>query len=91
MSIKKSRQKTEKKTKKRKTKKFSNVESLDNVVKSEIGIDPDGIEVLDDQSGEELLEKERARAQKMEDRYLRVNAEFENYKKRMIRESSDRV
>ncbi len=40
---------------------------------------------------EKLLEKERSRAHKMEDRYLRVNAEFENYKKRMIRESSDRL
>ena len=40
---------------------------------------------------EDLLEKERIRAQNMEDRFLRVNAEFENYKKRMIRESSDRL
>ena len=40
---------------------------------------------------ENLLEKERIRAQNMEDRFLRVNAEFENYKKRMIRESSDRL
>ena len=40
---------------------------------------------------EDLLEKLRIRAQKMEDRFLRVNAEFENYKKRMIRESSDRL
>ena len=37
------------------------------------------------------MEKERSRAHKMEARYLRVNAEFENYKKRMIRESSDRL
>ena len=37
------------------------------------------------------MEKERIRAQNMEDRFLRVNAEFENYKKRMIRESSDRL
>ena len=40
---------------------------------------------------EDLLEKERIRAQNMEERFLRVNAEFENYKKRMIRESSDRL
>ena len=40
---------------------------------------------------EDLLEKVRIRAQNMEDRFLRVNAEFENYKKRMIRESSDRL
>ena len=42
-------------------------------------------------SEEDLLEKVRIRAQNMEDRFLRVNAEFENYKKRMIRESSDRL
>ena len=40
---------------------------------------------------EDLLKKERIRAQNMEDRFLRVNAEFENFKKRMIRESSDRL
>ena len=40
---------------------------------------------------EDLLGKERIRAQNMEERFLRVNAEFENYKKRMIRESSDRL
>ena len=40
---------------------------------------------------EDLLEKERIRAENMEERFLRVNAEFENYKKRMIRESSDRL
>ena len=40
---------------------------------------------------EDLLEKERIRSQNMEERFLRVNAEFENYKKRMIRESSDRL
>ena len=39
---------------------------------------------------EDVLEKERSRAQNMEERYLRVNAEFENYKKRMIRENTDR-
>ncbi|MBC8258684.1 MAG: nucleotide exchange factor GrpE [SAR324 cluster bacterium] len=42
-------------------------------------------------TGEELLVEERSRSKKMEDRYLRVNAEFDNYKKRMIRENSDRL
>jgi len=90
MSTRKRKETADRKTKKRKSKKFSDIENLDDVIESEIGKVSDEIEVLTEQSGEELLEKERARAQKMEDSYLRVNAEFENYKKRMIRESSDR-
>jgi len=39
---------------------------------------------------EDLLEKLRILSQYIEDRFLRVNAEFANYKKRMILVSSDR-
>ena len=39
---------------------------------------------------EDLLEKERLHAKNMEERFLRVNAEFENYKKRIIKENSER-
>ena len=39
---------------------------------------------------EDMLEKERSHARNMEERFLRVNAEFENYKKRIIKENSDR-
>ena len=39
---------------------------------------------------EDLLEKERSHARNMEERFLRVNAEFENYKKRIVRENSER-
>ena len=61
------------------------------MIESEIAADSTEEPEVDSESTEEdLLEKERTRAKNMEDRYLRVNAEFENYKKRMIRESSDR-
>ena len=90
MSTKKRKETTDRKSKKRKSKKLNDIENLDDVIEPEIGKVHEEIEVLTEKSGEELLEKERAKAKKMEDSYLRVNAEFENYKKRMIRESSDR-
>ena len=65
--------------------------NLQEEIESEIAEDsPEQPEVEAESTEEDLLEKERTRAKNMEDRYLRVNAEFENYKKRMIRESSDR-
>ena len=65
--------------------------NLQEELESEIAEDsPEQPEVEAESTEEDLLEKERTRAKNMEDRYLRVNAEFENYKKRMIRESSDR-
>lgn len=65
--------------------------NLQEEIESEIAAgSPEQPEVEAESTEEDLLEKERTRAKNMEDRYLRVNAEFENYKKRMIRESSDR-
>jgi len=90
MNTKKRKETSEKKNKKNKSKKISDIENLENVVQSEISKASEEVGVQSESSDEELLQKERARAQNMEDRYLRVNAEFENYKKRMIRESSDR-
>ena len=90
MTIKKRKETADKKIKKRKSKKYTNLKNAEDVIESEIGETSESIEVLNEHSIEDLLEKERDRAQKMEDRYLRVNAEFENYKKRMIKESSDR-
>ena len=63
---------------------------MEKVIESEISEAAEELEVLKESSDGEQLEKERARAQNMEERYLRVNAEFENYKKRMIRDSADR-
>jgi len=91
MNVKKRKETADKKIKKRKNKKLTDVEDLENVAESEISEVHKKVETLNGKSAEEQLEKERTHAQKMEDRYLRVNAEFENYKKRMIRESSDRV
>ncbi len=90
MGTKKSKDLAEKKVKKKKSKKFNNAENFEEVVQLEGEKSSDEIEDLKGQNEEDLLAKERDRAQKMEDKYLRVNAEFENYKKRMIRESSDR-
>ena len=44
-----------------------------------------------EETEEDLLEKERSHAKSMEERFLRVNAEFENYKKRILRENSERL
>ena len=40
---------------------------------------------------EEQIQKAEEKYDEMQDRYLRLNAEFENYKKRMIRENTDRM
>ncbi len=90
MGTKKSKDLAEKKVKKKKSKKFNNAENFEEVVQLEGEESSAEIEDLKGQNEGDLLAKERDRAQKMEDKYLRVNAEFENYKKRMIRESSDR-
>ena len=42
-------------------------------------------------SSEELAKQAEDKYGEMQDRYLRLNAEFENYKKRMMRENSDRL
>ena len=79
--------KKQKTTKPKKEKKNGNIEE---VIAAEIsGTSADNKKTAS--AEDDLLEKVRIRAQNMEDRFLRVNAEFENYKKRMIRESSDRL
>ena len=91
MSAKKQKEELEKKQNTNAPKIDNEFENLQEDIKSEIAADSSDQPEVDSGSEEEdLLEKERTRAQNMEDRYLRVNAEFENYKKRMLRESSDR-
>ena len=91
MSAKKQKEAVEKKQKTDEPKIAEEFVNLQEEIESEIAADsPEQPEVEAESTEEDLLEKERARAKNMEDRYLRVNAEFENYKKRMIRESSDR-
>ena len=91
MSAKKQKEELEKKQNTNEPKIDNEFENLQEDIKSEIAADSaEQLEVDAGSEEEELLKKERTRAQNMEDRYLRVNAEFENYKKRMLRESSDR-
>ena len=91
MSAKKQKEAVEKKQKTDEPKIAEEFVNLQEEIESEIAADsPEQPEVEAESTEEDLLEKERTRAKNMEDRYLRVNAEFENYKKRMIRESSDR-
>ena len=91
MSAKKQKEELEIKQNTNEPKIDNEFENLQEDIKSEIAADSSEQPEVDAGSEEEdLLEKERTRAQSMEDRYLRVNAEFENYKKRMLRESSDR-
>ena len=91
MSAKKQKEELEKKQNTNEPKIDNEFENLQEDIKSEIAADSaEQLEVDAGSEEEDLLEKERTRAQNMEDRYLRVNAEFENYKKRMLRESSDR-
>ena len=91
MSAKKQKEELEIKQNTNEPKIDNEFENLQEDIKSEIAADSAEQPEVDAGSEEEdLLEKERTRAQNMEDRYLRVNAEFENYKKRMLRESSDR-
>ena len=91
MSAKKQKEELEIKQNTNEPKIDNEFENLQEDIKSEIAADSaEQLEVDAGSEEEDLLEKERTRAQNMEDRYLRVNAEFENYKKRMLRESSDR-
>ena len=90
MSARKLKETAVKKQKTNRPKKEKANGNIEEVTATEIsGTSTDNKETVS--AEEDLLEKERIRAQNMEDRFLRVNAEFENYKKRMIRESSDRL
>jgi len=90
MSARKLKETAVKKQKKNRPKKENVNGNIEELTAAEISsTSADNKETASAEEG--LLEKERIRAQNMEDRFLRVNAEFENYKKRMIRESSDRL
>ena len=87
------RKKKEPAAKKQKNFKPNEVEKSENPTKTaseEISaeyVEPEETE----ETEEDMLEKERSHARNMEERFLRVNAEFENYKKRIIRENSERL
>ena len=84
---------------------FQETENIDEAGKltEEVSASADATEEGDDSVDEETevsdreptLEERAADAEskykEMQDRYLRLNAEFDNYKKRMMRENSDRL
>tara|TARA_B100000945_G_scaffold270468_1_gene231775 strand:+ start:1266 stop:1865 length:600 start_codon:yes stop_codon:yes gene_type:complete len=86
MSTRRKREPAGKKQKNLKNKEVSETENLEKTVSEEISVKSSGPEETKD----DLIEKERSIARNMEERFLRVNAEFENYKKRIVRENSER-
>ena len=86
------RKKKEPAAKKQKNFKPNEVKESENFGKTDSeeisveSVEPEKVE----ETEEDLLEKERSHAKSMEERFLRVNAEFENYKKRIVRENSER-
>ena len=89
MSTRKKKETTAKKQKNFKTKEFKEFENLEETGSEEISVESVGSK-KSEETEEDLLEKERSSARNMEERFLRVNAEFENYKKRIVRENSER-
>ena len=89
MSTRKKKETTAKKQKNFKTKEFKEFENLEESVSDEISVKSVGPKESEE-TEEDLIEKERSHARNMEERFLRVNAEFENYKKRIARENSER-
>ena len=84
---------------------FQETENIDEAEKGseEVAASPEATEEGDDSVDEETEVSEReptveeraadaeSKYKEMQDRYLRLNAEFDNYKKRMMRENSDRL
>ena len=84
---------------------FQETENLDETekVKEEVSASAEATEEGDDSVDEETEVSDReptveeraadaeSKYKEMQDRYLRLNAEFDNYKKRMMRENSDRL
>ena len=89
MSTKKKKETAAKKQKNFKTKEFKDFENMEETTSEEISGESVGPKESEE-TEKDLLEKERLHARNMEERFLRVNAEFENYKKRIVRENSER-
>ena len=84
---------------------FQETENLDEAekVSEEVSASAEATEEGDDSVDEETEVSDReptveeraadaeSKYKEMQDRYLRLNAEFDNYKKRMMRENSDRL
>ena len=89
MSTRKKKETAAKKQKNFKTKEFKDFENMEETTSEEISGESVGPKESEE-TEKDLLEKERLHARNMEERFLRVNAEFENYKKRIVRENSER-
>ena len=84
---------------------FQETENIDKAEKGseEVSASPEALEEGDNSVDEETAVSDReptseeraadaeSKYMEMQDRYLRLNAEFDNYKKRMMRENSDRL
>ena len=84
---------------------FQETENIDETEKvtEEVSASAEATEEVDDSVDEETEVSDReptveeraadaeSKYKEMQDRYLRLNAEFDNYKKRMMRENSDRL
>jgi len=86
MTTRKKKESAAKKQNDIKTKEFKEAENLEETVSEEISGESEEPEEIE----KDIIEKERSHASNMEERFLRVNAEFENYKKRILRENSER-
>ena len=81
------------------TKKIDEAEKVSEEVSASSNNSEDGDDSVEEEtevSDREPTVEERAadaelKYKEMQDRYLRLNAEFDNYKKRMMRENSDRL
>ena len=90
MSTRKKKEPAAKKQKKFKHNVEKEADNLEKTASEEISAESVELEKTEE-TEEDLLEKHRSHAKHMEERFLRVNAEFENYKKRIIRENSERL
>ena len=90
MSTRKKKESTAKKQKNFKPNEVEKAENLEKITSEEVSLESVEPEETEE-TEEDLHEKERSHASNIEERLLRVNAEFENYKKRIIRENSERL
>ena len=90
MSARKKKETTAKKQKNFKPNEMKEAENLGKIASENISAESVKPEETKEKE-KDLLEKERSHARDMEERFLRVNAEFENYKKRIIRDNSERL
>ena len=81
------------------TENIDEAEKLSEEVSASLEASEEGYDSVDEETAvsdmEPTIEERAADAEskykEMQDRYLRLNAEFDNYKKRMMRENSDRL